>query len=168
VVLLARGEKSEQAHAFLLDRRLVLPPDRIVKRGDDQRRSRLLFDRFPARPDEPVDEDRALHDPVAAEEAEVLAGRQDAGTVGVGEKDVVVVREESDRDGGFRRGPGRFRQVEQLDSALVAEGGQSVAELFERRTHRQAGPGAHIGDGGGTKGREVAKHELLSGDRVTC
>jgi hypothetical protein len=93
-VRLARGEKGEQAQAFCCDGILVLAPDRLVERGDNQRCFRFLLDRFPSRPDEPVDEDRALHDPVAAEEAEVLAGRHDPSAVGVCEQDVVVVGQE--------------------------------------------------------------------------
>ena len=97
----------------------------------------------------------------------MLPGGHDPSPVGVGEEDVVVVGQEANRDWGFRRGTRRLRQVEQLDSVLVAEGGQLGAELFERGTHRQTGPGAHVGGGGGTKGGEVAKQELLGRYRGT-
>jgi hypothetical protein len=91
-VLLAGGEKGQQSQSFFGHRCLVLTPDRLIKCCDEQRGSRFLLDRFPARPEETVDQDRAFHDPVAAEEAEVLTRRHDPGAVGVGEKDVVVVR----------------------------------------------------------------------------
>jgi hypothetical protein len=90
-VLLAGREECKQPQSFRGDRRAVLAADRFVERRDDERRSRFVFDRPPPSPHEPVDQDRALHDPVAAEKAEMLPGRHDPRAVGVGEKDVVVV-----------------------------------------------------------------------------
>jgi hypothetical protein len=92
VVHLAGGEKGKQAQAFLGHPCLVWAADRLVERSDQQRRARFRFDRLPACPDETIDQDRTFHDPVAAEQAEVLTRRHDPRAVGVGEQDVVVVR----------------------------------------------------------------------------
>jgi len=90
-VLLAWREKGKQPQAFRGDGRAILAPDGLIEWGNDERRPRSVLDRLPACPHEPVDQDRALHDPVAAEEAEVLARGHDPRAVGVGEQDVVVV-----------------------------------------------------------------------------
>jgi hypothetical protein len=105
-VLLAGREKGQQAQPLRGDGREVLAPDRLVERGDDEGCSWFVVDRLPACANKTVDQDRALHDPVAAEEAEVLAGRHDPRAVGVGEKDVVVVGQEAHGDGGVCRGTG--------------------------------------------------------------
>jgi hypothetical protein len=105
-VLLPGGEKGKQSQSLFVHRRLVLTPNRLVERRDEKRGSRFLPDRLPARPHETVDQDRAFHDPVAAEQAEVLPRRHDPRAVGVAEKDVVVVRQQTDRDGGTRRRAG--------------------------------------------------------------
>src|ERR1700693_544173 len=164
-VLLARGEKRKQSQALLGDGRTVLAPDRLFERREEQGGGALGFGRDPARPDAPVDANRAFHDPVAAEESEVLPGGHDPRPIGVGEKDVVVVGEES--HGSRRLGCWAWgaRPIEQLDPALVVERGQSGPELFERRAHRQAGPGAHVGGRGWAEGREVAEDELVLRDR---
>jgi hypothetical protein len=68
----------------------------------------------------------------------MLARRHDAGPVRVGKQDVVVVRQEADRDGGIRRWAGRPRQVEELDPVLVAEDLETRPEAFEGWAERQA------------------------------
>jgi hypothetical protein len=95
----------------------------------------------------------------------MLAGRHDPRAVGVGEKDVVVVGQEAHGHACICRGTGRIREVEELDPVLVVKSDEARAELFESRPHRQAGPGAHVGGGSRTKGREVAKHQLLGSQR---
>src|ERR1700693_3387187 len=76
-VLLAGREKGKQSHAFRGDRPAVWAPDRLLERSDDKGGRAFSLGRDPARPDEPVDQDRAFHDPVAAEKSEVLSGGHD-------------------------------------------------------------------------------------------
>src|SRR5947209_18861304 len=86
VVPIPRREQVEQALALGLDGASVARGERLLERSDDERGRAAARRRDPARSNEAIDEDRALHDPVAAEQAEVPPGGQDPRPVGVAEE----------------------------------------------------------------------------------
>src|SRR6185437_4134311 len=91
--------------------------------------------------------------------------RDHAGAVGVREHEIVVAGQKADRRGGV---PGRersTRQVEQLATALVAEGAERP-ERLERRLEVAYAEPAPLGDvrpGRRPEGSEVTADEALAG-----
>src|ERR1700694_2079504 len=156
--MLAAGFQELEKPQRLLDYRRPLGLRyRFYKRSDDE--TDLLGQ--PHRAYEAVDQDRALHDPVAAEHPEVLARGQDARAVGVAEQDVVEVGQESHRHvDAWVRARG-LRQVEQLAALGIPEGFQARPQALEDLAYRQAGPRAHVRRRGGTGHGEGAANEVV-------
>ncbi len=86
---------------------------------DDEVVSTLV--EFPDTGEEAVDEEGAVSD-VALPGAAPVLGRYDPGAVGVGEEQVVELREETRRGRGVGGGAGSVREVEEFDAVRVVEG----------------------------------------------
>src|SRR5207249_10794276 len=117
--------------------------------------------------DEAVEKDAALRHTVAAEQAEMLARRQDPCAVRMPEQKVVEIRQQPDGHGYLGIGTRRTRQIEELGALLVAEDLQAWSHPFENVTHGEPGPCPHVGGRGGPERGEVTAREILDRKRGT-
>src|SRR5690349_19920263 len=107
---LQRNE-GEQLRAFRFDRGSK-PARRSIEQLDVEKNAPAIADDLPLAADESVDEDGRAAD--LAHHAATMIVRDDAGSIGVRDENVVVLRQEADRRGDRCARPHAVRDVEQL------------------------------------------------------